>query len=507
MSSSTTVTTTTCTYAKSTGFPPCDALIQAGLGHRLLLPTDSAYESRIESWWSLNSRLHPWCIVQPHNAHEVSLTLKTLVRAGDDKSAGEWHIAVRSGGHGPAYANSVDNGVTIDLAHINQTSYNRDTNIASIGAGGRWANVLAELQKEGVLVPGGRDGNVGVGGFLLGGGLNYFMGRHGLGCDSVRNFEVVLADGRIVDANENENSDLWRALKGGSNNFGIVTRFDMEALPSTDIAYGLRMMSADHTSDFIDAVVDFTDHYHEHDGDALVPWMMHISRLPHVDVVAAAIYVNTEGVENSPAFDKIKQIPNMSPDRTFTDSYAVVAERSQMAGGAWNGTATLTFKNDKRILTRVVELHNQFVQTLMHDLGGENFDSMTFLQPLPGLFGDISTKKGGNMLGLETKHNSIMWTGGITVKTSQDDYDKAHDKLMSLMEDIKSYAASVGGEGQLVYINYADPSQDSLGSYGKENVEFIRQVAAKYDPTAVFQERVPGGWKISRVGLNCGPNV
>lgn len=68
------------------------------------------------------------------------------------------------------------------------------------------------------------------------------------------------------------------------------------------------------------------------------------------------------------------------------------------------------------------------------------------------------------------------------------------------MADIKSYAVSADGDGRLVYMNYANLSQDALGSYGEENFEFIRQAAAKYDPTAVFQERVPGGWKISRVG-------
>jgi FAD/FMN-containing dehydrogenase len=314
-------------------------LIEAGLGHRLLLPTNSAYESCIESWWALNSRLHPWCIVQPHDAEEVSTILKALVKTDSDSNINsnnsEWYIAVRSGGHGPRYTNNIDNGVTIDLAHMNQTSYSRETNIASIGAGGRWTTVLAELQKKDVFVPGGRDGSVGVGGFLLGGGLNYFMGRQGLGCDSIKNFEVVLANGKIVNANAQENSDLWRALRGGGNNFGIVTRFDMDALPSSNVSYGLRMMSSDYTSEFINAVVHFTDHFYEHDGDALVPWMMHTSRLAHVGVVAAAIYVNTERDENSTAFDRIKQIPNIYPDRTFTDSYAVVAERSQLAGGEW----------------------------------------------------------------------------------------------------------------------------------------------------------------------------
>jgi FAD/FMN-containing dehydrogenase len=56
-------------------------------------------------------------------------------------------------------------------------------------------------------------------------------------CDNVENYEVVLADGSIVDANQHENRDLWISLKGGSNNFGIVTRFDIRTFPQ-DNFYG-----------------------------------------------------------------------------------------------------------------------------------------------------------------------------------------------------------------------------------------------------------------------------
>jgi FAD/FMN-containing dehydrogenase len=59
------------------------------------------------------------------------------------------------------------------------------------------------------------------------GGLSFFSSREGFICDNVVNFEVVLASGAIVNANEKENSDLFKVLKGGGNNFGIVTRFDM----------------------------------------------------------------------------------------------------------------------------------------------------------------------------------------------------------------------------------------------------------------------------------------
>lgn len=60
------------------------------------------------------------------------------------------------------------------------------------------------------------------------GGLSFFSPQRGFGCDSLSNIEVVLADGKIVEANKSSNTDLFRALKGGSNNFGVVTRYDIQ---------------------------------------------------------------------------------------------------------------------------------------------------------------------------------------------------------------------------------------------------------------------------------------
>ena len=59
------------------------------------------------------------------------------------------------------------------------------------------------------------------------GGLSYFSYARGFVCDNVVNYEVVLASGEIVNANAETNEDLWIALRGGGNNFGIVTRFDV----------------------------------------------------------------------------------------------------------------------------------------------------------------------------------------------------------------------------------------------------------------------------------------
>lgn len=309
--------------------PQCNALIAAGLGDRVLTLTNPAYEDSINRYWSYNSRLHPWCLVQPRTAQEVSLALTTLVSYND--GAGDWHIALRSGGHSLAASNNIDEGVTIDLAQMNGSTYNKETNLASVGPGGKWMNVFRALQDEySVSVVEGRDGDVGVGGFLTGGGISYYTPRKGFACDNVASMQVVLANGSIVTASEDENDDLYLALKGGSLNAGIVTRFHLEAFPARNNSYGQQIMTLDHSKEFAQAVVDFVDS--QGPDDALIPtW----TRMPSTGnaTVVLAIKVNAVGESNTTAFhqiDKIASIDNTIVSIKPADAAAVSEIASEM---------------------------------------------------------------------------------------------------------------------------------------------------------------------------------
>lgn len=271
--------------------------------------------------------------MQPHTTQEVSTVLTALLGTGPEicNGAGDWHIAIRAGGHNLGDSNNIANGVTIDLQYLNSTSYNAKTNIASIGPGAKWEDVYASLHEYGVVATGGRDGDVGVGGFLLGGGSTYYMAKQGFGCDSIANFEVVLANGTIVDANKDQNADLWRALKGGGSNFGFVTRYDMEALPDRKLARGQRSMSAKYTGQFVDAVVDFTDKQQKYDDDALIAIVAHVEG----EDILATIEVNIEGVQNSTGFDKFRRIPQIKPFEQNVGYLYEAARNSTLPGDAW----------------------------------------------------------------------------------------------------------------------------------------------------------------------------
>ena len=115
------------------------------------------------------------------------------------------------------------------MRELNSIDINIDTSTVSIGAGNTWGPVYTKLDEVDLSVVGGRSADIGVGGLVLGGGVSYFSPRYGWASDMVLDYEVVLANGSIIHANKRENSDVLWALRGGSNNFGIVTNLKLQA--------------------------------------------------------------------------------------------------------------------------------------------------------------------------------------------------------------------------------------------------------------------------------------
>lgn len=312
----------------------CDALINAGLRNKVLLPIDQGYESQVKTWFDEASRLRPWCLVLPESTTELSSTLTALLGAG--KGAGDWHIALRSGGHSVGAINNIVNGVTIDLSHLNATSYDPDTNVASIEPGARWMDVYASLDKQGVTVVGGRDGGVGVGGFLLGGGTSFFSGTQGFGCDNVINYELVLADGSVVNANASSHSDLWKALKGGGGNLGIVTRFDLEAISAAPIFHDIRFIHGNYSDMVVDTVVNFASHSDTEGANALVSFWMHDASVSPGSTVGT-IYVNTDGDDNAgTSYENVMKVPAIFHEtKTMTMAEAAAAGQGLEPGSRY----------------------------------------------------------------------------------------------------------------------------------------------------------------------------
>lgn len=279
-------------------------LLEAGLRGMVFGDSDGGMHSSVASYFSNTAKLDPAFIIRPEAVDQLSAAIKALVGAGEK-------FAVRSGGHSPvAGSNSIQDGVTIDLSCLNEIRYDEDTKLVTFGPGVRWKHVYKALQEHGRIVAGGREGDTGVAGFLLGGGNTWFTAQRGFGCDNVVSYELMLADGRVITVQQDgEHGDLFRALKGGSNNFGIVVSFTMSTFPCGDIWGGTTLSSKEHIPDALDAVVEFTTNLPQNPHSSLIAAVNYIPQIKDIGVGAAM--VETSGVEHAPAFDKWARLPKM----------------------------------------------------------------------------------------------------------------------------------------------------------------------------------------------------
>ncbi|KAI9752305.1 MAG: hypothetical protein M1835_001107, partial [Candelina submexicana] len=363
-----------------------------------------AYQRSIASYFSLQDRLTPTCIVIPSTSTEVAQIVTLLGK-------GSCPFAVRSGGHGLVVgASNIDNGVTVDLSRLSRVTLSTDKTYASIGPGARWADVYAVLDAQGYAVPGGRVGSVGVGGLVTGGGNSFFAARYGFVCDNVRGFEVVLGNGTVVIADNSTNPDLFQALKGGSNNLGIVTRFDIFAFEQGHIWGGSVTYSPTTAPDQISAFVNFTNALVDDPYASIINiWLFQPS--------IGAFFVQN-AYEYTKAVDDVKAGP--PPFKTFLSIQPELKNTMRMTNlsdltselasppGLRNIYSTLTFKNDAQVLGGVVNILQGAINVTNRDqpffFAGWEF------QPLPRLFTEHSIQRGGNVLGLDaTQDNQILF--------------------------------------------------------------------------------------------------
>lgn len=150
-------------------------------------------------------------------------------------------------------------------------------------------------------------------------------------------------------------------------------------------------------------------------------------------------------------------------------------------------------------MTKTSELLFQLGKQLEIQAAGGEFNTHVAFQPIPRLYAERSAAAGGNVMGLEHyPYDAVMVQASASVKSAEL-AEWVRPRIQALIEDVRAFAASRDGFISWKYPNYAHGSQDVLQSYGPDNVQMIREAAAKYDPQGVFQRLCPGGFKISAV--------
>jgi FAD/FMN-containing dehydrogenase len=140
-------------------------------------------------------------------------------------------VSVRGGGHNVAGRAAIDDGLMIDLALMRGIEVAAKARTVRAQAGVTWGEFNRETQLHGLAATGGVVSTTGIAGLTLGGGLGWLMSKHGLAADHLRSARIVTADGQVLTASKEENSDLLWGLRGGGGNFGVAASLKYRLYP------------------------------------------------------------------------------------------------------------------------------------------------------------------------------------------------------------------------------------------------------------------------------------
>jgi FAD/FMN-containing dehydrogenase len=216
----------------------------------VLLPGDGGYEEARVIWNAMFDR-RPGLIVRCAGVADV-------IEAVGFARRHRLLLSVRGGGHNVAGYAVCDDGLMIDLSAMNAVRVDPSARRAWVQGGALWRDVDWETTAFNLATPGGLISQTGVAGLTLSGGVGWLRGDHGLCIDNIEAVEIVVADGRLLTASENENADLFWAVRGGGGNFGVVTGFTFRLHPiSPTLMFCGPAYPESHASELIRAWRDF----------------------------------------------------------------------------------------------------------------------------------------------------------------------------------------------------------------------------------------------------------
>ncbi|KIY67237.1 FAD-binding domain-containing protein [Cylindrobasidium torrendii FP15055 ss-10] len=430
--------------------------------------------------WAASSTQQPLCVVEPATAEDVGKILKIV-------GSTQTPFAVKGGGHTSNPGFSSTEGVHISLARFAGVQYDASSEIAVVGAGAVWDTVYEVLEEHGRMVVGGRVTGVGVAGFTLGGGYSWLSNQRGLTVDNLQAYELVKPTGEVAQVTQDSDPDLFFALKGGLNNYGIVTKFYLDTFPQGQVWGGLITFTADQLDKVDAATVKFAKEVTDPKA-AIITTYNFLLGSPGVSQL-----MFYDGPE-PPAgiFDDFLDIPHFTKDvdtRSFL-SLVLAAPANATAGqrGYFN---TVPLIQNTEAVVAAVRNESKFWGSKLSWASGTfiSYDVEPFLPSILS-YGAEGSSSYPPKRDVAYSPLNIYWAWAFE---SADDtfYDAIKQSSAQLTAVAKADGQDV--DGAAPYVNYALYDTKVEDIYG-DNLGKMREVKKRVDPAGVMA--LAGGFKI-----------
>ncbi|KAJ6591056.1 FAD-binding domain-containing protein [Mycena vulgaris] len=453
--------------------------LEFSLGPSLVECSGIEYETAATNAWNLqNSEYRPTCIVFPRASSHVQVAMKAIYDAGS-------HYAVQAGSHSAMKGwNTVQDGVLIIFSDMKNASYDPVKDSIILEPGIHWQEAITALEPYGVAPVGGRVGGVGTG-LLLGGGLSWLSPSQGYAADTFKELDVVLVTGEMVTATAtNKHSDLFRALKGGGNRFGIVTRYELHPVHTG---------TKDNKTYFGGSI------YYNSSAEALLKATARYVR--EVQDPKAVLLVSMINIIVQGALIPLYLVnlfyngPELPPD-IFGDFLSIPAMNSQLGPLSYFDVAgTLGLGDDRGFVqhfgaSALVGDDELFLDAFNHwtDFSmafNDSFNTTTLaFTPIPDSQIQAGRAKGGNIINPPS--------GGFAAVQIYETFNSGIDDVPPNVQiGIDMLFDQIPpSPGLPLYLNECDSEQKVFQSYG--DYKLLQEIYAKYDPTRFNVEHSQG---------------
>lgn len=436
----------------------------------LVWPDDERFDAA-RQWRSASVNHHPVVIARCRSEEDVVAALQFARENG-------LAVAVRSGGHGLSGQSTADGGVLIDLSPMNGIEIDPSERTGRVGAGAVWEEVAAAAGEYGLALSSGDVGTVGVGGLTVGGGIGWFVRKHGLTIDNVISATVVTGEGEIITASETEHPDLFWALRGGGGNFGIVTSFTFRLHPDGMIVGGAIFFDRTEAEDIVSGWSRLVRSAPDELTSMCV--LMHLPPAPFVPpeahfkpVVAVLVCYAGSEEEAGPTVEALRSLGTPLVEMIAPMPYKMLFELTRDASEpGLHHSIRSAFVDD---------LDDEMVKICVS--GAEALESPFTMVQIRGLGGEMS-RVPADATAFSHRDKAFMvqaiaaWKG--------EDPEGQHDRW------VEEFLTAMRPHAEGVYVNFlaTDGKERAREAYSDSTWRRLEEVKRRYDPENLFRPTV-----------------
>lgn len=464
-------TTAQTAEAQTTAPQPAADLPMIAAPVTIHLPGDPGYDEA-RTLWNTAVDLYPAAIAEPTTALQVSDVVTAARRLG-------LRVAPVSTGHnaGPLVQHDLSSTVLLTMSRMTAVTVDPSSTAAHVQGGALWGDVVEAAGDHGLACLHGSSPDVGVGGYLLGGGIFLYARRLGMATNSLTGVEIVLADGSLVRADHTQHQSLFWALRGGGGNFGIVTAFEFSLYPIAAVHAGMMVWDIADAERVIRAWARWAPGAPDE-----ITTSMRILNLPDAPEVPGPArgrpVVCLDGAVLGPEDQARRILDPLRRLRPEVDTFAQVPPNS-LARLHMDPEGPTPVVGDSILLGR---LPDAAVDAFLARVG-HGTEHALLTAELRQLGGALSRRhpEGGAMNRLD---GSFMLFGAAVADTPEN-AARGHSDALALVRAMSPW--STGKQ----YLNFAEAPVEAERSYGDREWLTLTRVKAVYDPDDVFAANHP----------------